>query len=146
MNIATLINLLPIAFVLHNMEESFGMEKWTKNNPFYKFEPVKTKQFLVAISFFSILGFVLVYGGSFYPTKENYSTVVLGFSGMLFLNVFFPHLIATMLTKKYSLCLITALLINLPLSSAIIWSMGSEGSFSIQQMVFIIILGGFPMC
>lgn len=142
MNLAILINLLPIAFALHNIEEYYGMENWTKNNPFYRFEPVKTKQFLVAIFLFSMLGFVLVYSRSYYPTKEIYSTVVLGFSGMLFLNVFFPHLLATLLTKKYSPGLFTAIFINLPLCSAIIWKMGSEGSFSIQQLIFIMILGG----
>ncbi|MCW8824534.1 MAG: HXXEE domain-containing protein, partial [Ignavibacteriaceae bacterium] len=49
-----------------------------------------------------------------------YSYIYLGFVGMMGLNTILPHLAATILLKKYAPGLITALLLNLPLSIIII--------------------------
>jgi hypothetical protein len=107
--------LLPFAFALHNLEEVLGMEKWTKSVPEYIHKPVTTRQLGIAVLLFSILGFVVTLTKSFYQTEQYYYFVIAGFAGMLFLNVFLPHLTATVFLKKYSPGVISGLLINLPL-------------------------------
>ena len=37
------IYILPFAFMVHNLEETFGMEKWTNNIPSFIHPPVTTE-------------------------------------------------------------------------------------------------------
>ena len=108
---------LPFAFALHNLEELEGMEKWSHNVNSYVHAPVTTPQFGFAVGVFTILGFLLVFSRI---RTALYVPFVCGFSGMLFLNVFFPHLAASILFGSLAPGVVTGVLINAPLS-AFIW-------------------------
>ena len=136
------IQCLPFAFTLHNIEELFGMEKWSKTVPNYIHPPVTTDQFLIAITLFSILGFTVVFAP---PIRQSnyYYHVIAGFSGMLLLNVFLPHLIATIIFKGYAPGVITGLVINLPLTATILLTLALEKKLTRYQLLIMIMLGGF---
>ncbi|MEZ4906887.1 MAG: HXXEE domain-containing protein [Saprospiraceae bacterium] len=142
MELKTLIMLLPLAFTLHNIEEVLGMEKWTKSIPSYIHKPVTTKQFGIAVLLFSILGFIIIYTKSYFHTEKDYYFVITGFAGMIFLNVFLPHLLATIILRKYSPGIITGLFINLPLSILILYKILISQILSIWQLIITIIIGG----
>ncbi len=142
MDLETLIMLLPFAFTLHNFEEVLGMEKWTNSIPSYIHEPVTTKQFGIAVLLFSILGFIIAFTKSYFQTDKDYYFVIAGFAGMIFLNVFLPHLLATILLRKYSPGIITGLLINLPLTVLILNKMADSQILSVKQLIVTIIIGG----
>lgn len=137
-----MISILPITFAIHNLEETFGMEKWTNSIPSFIHKPVTTRQFSIAVVLFTLLSFALIWTKNHYQTEEQFLYVVTGFSGMLFLNVFFPHLIATIYLKKYAPGVITALLINLPLTTVILWTIYKTQKLSIGQISLSIIIGG----
>lgn len=142
MNLDLLITILPFAFAIHNLEEVFGMEKWTSSIPHFIHKPVFTKQFTIAVGLFTILGFTLTLTRNFYQTETQYLTVITAFSGMLFLNVFFPHLIATIYLKKYAPGIISGLIINLPLTTLIIRGIYHSQKLSTGQIFFYGIIGG----
>lgn len=141
-NLDFFIYILPFVFALHNFEEVLSMEKWTKSIPSFIHPTVTTRQFAIAVGLFSVVGFVIIMTKSFYPTEKHYLYLVCGFAGMLFLNVFFPHLISAIYLKKYSPGIVTGLLINLPLVLLIFRSIYNSQKMSFGQIGFSIIIGG----
>lgn len=136
-----LIFVLPFAFMLHNLEEIFGMEKWTKSIPRIIHSPVTTRQFAIAVGLFTLLGFVLIFSENFLSEKY-FLMVVTGFAGMLFLNVFFPHLMATLYFKKYAPGVITGLLINLPLTALILYTIYHSQMLTPKAIILSCFIGG----
>lgn len=141
-NLNTLVCLLPFAFALHNIEEAFGMEKWTNSIPAFIHQPVTTRQFTIAVILFTILGFILVFVEGLYQTEKQYHFVIAGFAGMLWLNVFLPHLFATLYLKKYAPGAITGLIVNLPLTTLILLKMKTSCSLTMEEILYSMILGG----
>lgn len=141
-NLDILISILPFAFAIHNLEEVISMEKWTKSIPSRIHPIVTTGQFSIAVGLFTVLGFIITLSGNYYPSKEIYLLVVSGFAGMLFLNTFFPHLIATIYLKKYAPGVITGVLINLPITSLILLSIYKLQILSSLQLILSILIGG----
>lgn len=137
-----LISLLPFAFAVHNIEEVLGMEKWSKSLPYFMHRPVSTRQFAVAVILFTALGFVLILSKKYFPSEEQYLYVVAGFSGMLLLNVFMPHLFASIYLKKYTPGVISGFLINLPLTINILWNIYRSNRNNTLQIFLSVVLGG----
>jgi hypothetical protein len=142
MDLSTLIILLPFAFTLHNLEEVLGMEKWSKSVPSYIHKPVTTRQFGIATLLFSVLGFAVTFTKGFYHTELYYYFVMSGFAGMMLINVFIPHLIATIYLKKYAPGVLSGLLINLPLTILVLIAFKNSQILSIEQIRITIIMGG----
>ena len=137
-----LITLLPFAFALHNFEETLRMEHWTKSTPSFIHKPVTARQFGIAVSLFTGLGFTVVFAKGLYKTEELYYLFVSGFAGILFLNTFIPHLIATIYMKKYAPGVITALLINLPLSTLVLLKIKESGILTLHQILASVVIAG----
>lgn len=137
-----LLYLLPFVFTVHNVEEVLSMEKWTRSNKTPLFKPVSTLQFGIAVSIFSLLGFLLIFGKPMFPSERIYLEISIGFSGMLLLNVFFPHLLASINFRKYAPGVITALIINLPFSLLVLIEIYATRLFSFNQMILLILTGG----
>ena len=107
-------------FTLHNLEEAIWLPEWSKQAKKFH-EPVERNQFVFAVIIITLIGYLITlidvltnnYGSTF-----NY--IYLGFIGMMGLNSIFPHLMATVILKKYAPGLITGILLNLPISLVII--------------------------
>ena len=136
------INLLPFAFMLHNIEEAISIEEWIiKNQPNVPYFII-TKQFVIAVTLYTALGFMVVFVKNLYKNEERFLLLITGFSGMLLLNVFFPHLIAAFALRMYVPGVLTAILINFPLATYIIWHIHKTSILSMKTMVFTVIGGG----
>ncbi|MCE9501372.1 MAG: HXXEE domain-containing protein [Leptospira sp.] len=136
------IHSLPFVFALHNLEEAVGMETWSHRIPSYMHEPVQTGQFVFAVCIFTVLGFALVFFRNLYPDQESFYSAVVAFAGMLLLNVFLPHLIATVFLGYYAPGVITGVLLNLPLASFIIFRCVSLQLISWRKTIWICLAGG----
>ncbi len=109
-----------LAFTIHNIEESVWLPEWSKHAEKFH-EPVERNQFIFAVIIVTIIGYLVTIAEIINNTPGSVFTYIyLGFIGMMGLNTFIPHLAATILLKKYAPGLITALLLNLPLSIIII--------------------------
>lgn len=109
-----------LGFTLHNIEEAIWLPEWSKYAKKFH-QPVERNQFVFAVIVISIIGYLL----TIIEILDNnsgsiWSYVYLGFVGMMGLNAIMPHLVATILLKKYAPGLITAFLLNLPISIIII--------------------------
>lgn len=116
-----------LGFTIHNIEESVWLPDWSKHAKRFH-EPVERNQFIFAVTIVTIIGYLVTVAEIIDNTPGNvFSYTYLGFIGMMGLNSILPHLAATILLKRYAPGLITALLLNLPLSTIIITRYISAG-------------------
>ena len=127
--------ILPYLFLLHNAEEAVFIEH----------SPVKSwlgenvqLQFAIAVSLFTILAFVVC---EITRKTRHYDYIMTAFAGMLFLNVFFPHLISAVVLGCYTPGVVTAVFIILPATSQILWNNYRKAIFSKRQFGISIISG-----
>jgi hypothetical protein len=111
-----LLWFVPILFALHNLEEAPFMESWSKRLPLKIHPTVSTRQFIIAVTFITIAGFLLTFFGVEYLANQTGCLMVLGIQIILFFNAFIPHIASTILFRMYSPGVITAVLITLPFS------------------------------
>lgn len=134
--------LLPFIFAVHNAEEVLGLERWSQAVPSYVHSPVTTGQFGIAVALFTALGFLTVFFRRLYLSETAYFRVLAAFAGMLLLNVFFPHLIATLYFKAYAPGVISAVTLNLPVTAFILWRGVSLKLLRPRSAAAFSILGG----
>jgi len=137
-----LIRTLPVAFLLHNLEEVMTLEQWGNIQAGIFPSPPTTAQFAIAVGLFSLLGFIITYARPLNKREKTFYYVMAGFSGMLLLNVFIPHLIGAIYLGSYTPGLITATLLNLPLSLSILKLLHKPNIFNTKQLILSILTGG----
>lgn len=104
--------LFLLGFSLHNLEEAIWLPAWSKHaKPFHP--EVKKNEFHFAVIIVTAIGYLLTF---FHFSSDNIivQSIYYGFILMMVLNVLFPHLVATIILKRYAPGLITGLLLNLP--------------------------------
>ncbi|MBN2411788.1 HXXEE domain-containing protein [candidate division KSB1 bacterium] len=131
-----------LGFTLHNFEEAIWLPKWSKYAGKYQ-KPVESNHFIFAVFVITIFGYFvtvlnLLAGETNYIILYTY----LGFIGMMGLNSIFPHLIATIVIKKYSPGLMTGLLLNLPVSVILLFHYINNGINFYYLFIAIILVGG----
>lgn len=108
--------LFPVAFTIHNIEEALWLPAFSKSaGKFHK--PVNSFEFVFALVVITLLSIVITI--MFYIDGKRSLARYLFFAfnfGML-INVFYPHLIATVVIKKYCPGLITRILFLIPSTS-----------------------------
>jgi hypothetical protein len=137
-----LLWLVPVFFTLHNMEEAPFMEGWSKRLPLKIHPTVTTRQFVIAVTFLTLAGFLLTYFGVEYLANQTGYLMVLGIQAILLFNAFVPHIAATIRFRMYSPGVVTAILITLPFSFYLFRRALNENVLSWNQ--FWILLGIAP--
>ena len=131
-----------LGFTLHNIEEAVWLPAWSKYAKRYH-ATVETSEFIFAVLVVTIFGYLITALDIIYGAPENFfNYAYLGFLGMMGINAFFPHLISTLMLKKYAPGLITGLCLNLPLSVFIIFYYIKTGISVIYLIISIILVSG----
>ena len=108
--------LVPIFMTIHNLEEAPFMERWSRQLPMKLPFSITTRQFVIAVTFITIAGFIITYVGLEYLANQTGYWLVLGMQAILLFNAFIPHIATTIRFRMYSPGVITAVLIMLPFS------------------------------
>ncbi|HEU4744273.1 MAG TPA: HXXEE domain-containing protein [Anaerolineales bacterium] len=111
-----LLWLVPVFLTIHNMEEAPFMESWYKRLPLKLPLAITKRQFMIAVIFITLAGFVVTYFGVEYLANRTGYLIVLGMQAMLLFNAFVPHIATTIRFRMYSPGVVTAMLIMLPFS------------------------------
>ena len=138
--------LFPIALTIHNIEEALYLPEWSKSAGRYH-KPVGAFEFRFALIIITALAIIITF--LFYQSGRQSIACYLFFAynfGMLF-NVFFPHLIATVVLKKYAPGLLTGLILNLPITGYILFYGNKNNYFVFPAfwyftIPFVVILAG----
>lgn len=129
--------LFLLGFSLHNIEETLWLPGWSKHARKYHKE-VSPNEFRFAVIIVTAIGYLLtfqyfVFGADYAAAKYIY----LGFILMMVVNVFFPHLVATIVLKKYAPGLSTGLMLNAPCGIYILIKKISD----FDDLLFVVIAG-----
>lgn len=138
-----LLWLVPIFLTVHNLEEAPFMENWSRRLPMKLPLAITTRQFVIAVTFITLAGFVLTYLGVEYLANQTGYLIVLGMQAILLFNAFVPHIATTIRFRMYSPGVITAVLIMLPFSFYLFRRAFEENILSRDQ--FWIMLGISPL-
>ena len=130
--------LFPIAFAIHNIEEAIWLPDYSKSASKFQ-KPVERFEFAFAVITLTILSFII--------TALFYFNGKLSFTGYLYfafnfgilINVFFPHVTATLVLRKYSPGLLTGLLFLLPTTAYILIYGFEQGYFVFPKFWYIAI-------
>jgi len=129
--------LFLLGFSLHNLEEALWLPQWSKHARKYHKE-VSKNEFTFAVIAVTAIGYLLTFQYFIFAPSSSFSRYVyLGFILMMVANVIFPHLIATVILKKYAPGTITGILLNVPIGIYILFK-GINGN---NELVFVIISG-----
>jgi len=124
-----------LAITLHNLEEAIWLPKWSQQSSRFQ-KPVTSNEFYFAVIFITILAYLSAFSYLYMPESALAKWIFIGFLGSMIINAFFPHLIATVLMKKYAPGLLTGLLLNTPINSLVIYQMFSRNLIIWKELLF----------
>ncbi len=129
------------AFILHNIEEAVTICSYQVKNPFQTFQPASCKQFLVAVSLLSVAGLSAYIFAMKTRNQAIYYFISTGMAATLLLNVFLPHVLVAVYTFQYTPGIVSALILNLPLSILVLTKnrcqYESKSQFYRQILIFL---------
>lgn len=118
--------LFLLGFTLHNIEEAIWLPGWSKHAGKYHKE-VSADEFRFAVIVITAIGYLITFQYFLFSDVYPFSRYIYsGFILMMVLNVFFPHLIATIVLKRYSPGTVTGLLLNAPIGVYLICSITAD--------------------
>jgi hypothetical protein len=127
--------LFLLGFTLHNIEEALWLPQWSKHARKYHKE-VSKNEFRFAVIIVTAIGYLLTFQYFiFAPSFALSKYIYLGFLLMMVGNVIFPHLIATLVLKKYAPGTITGILLNAPIGIYIL----QRAIKKADELVFVIV-------
>ena len=106
--------LFTIGVLAHNAEEALYLPAWSQRPGRFR-NPVGASVFRCAAVFLSVLFVLVTAAASAFPPAGLAAYLMAGYVLAMVLNVFVPHVLATVVTRKYMPGTATALIFNLPL-------------------------------
>lgn len=110
------------AITLHNLEEAIWLPRWSQHSSQFQ-KPVTSSEFRFAVIVITSLAYLSAFSYLYIPDSYFTKWTFIGFLGSMIFNAIFPHLIATVLMKRYAPGLLTGLFLNIPVNSLIIYQM-----------------------
>lgn len=142
MNNGLLIWLLPISIALHNLEEAIWLPGWSQARAGRWHQSVGPQSFRIAVSVLTVIAFVLAVWAHIRGSGSLGYYLLLAYALGQGLNVFVPHVFATIATRTYMPGLLSGILFVLPVASVLLFRafvVGhlDIGRFFIVAMIFI---------
>lgn len=140
-NQSNIFLLFLFSITLHNLEEALWLPQWSKYaKKFHK--QVGKNEFHFAVLVITLIAYLITSLFVFFPDVLILKYFYFGFVGAMIVNTIFPHLIATILLKKYSPGLITGLLLQVPVNCLIIVNSINNGVINFYDLLLSIIVVG----
>ena len=120
--------LFPIAVTLHNGEEAIWMPGWTARHAGeLPVHPPGAMEIRVALFALTVAAWIVTYLSARKGAGTVWAYLLFGGIVAMLVNVFVPHLPATVLFHGYTPGVVTAVLINLQVMSWLAWLAVQEG-------------------
>jgi hypothetical protein len=118
--------LFPVAVTLHNSEEAIGMPKWAAaHSRQLPAHPGNTKIWF-GLLLLTLAAFSVTYLSARKGKGSVWAYLLFGAAAAMLVNVFVPHIPATLVFGEYTPGVVTAVLINLPVMSILLCQAVSE--------------------
>ena len=140
--------LFPISVTLHNSEEAIWMPGWASQHHIQlPLAPAPAGQIRFALVELTMAAFAVTYLSQRKGKQSFWAYVMFGSIVAVIVNVFVPHVPATLVYRRYTPGVVTAVLVNLPLMSLLVFSSLRErwvsGARAIVSAVVVpVVIGG----
>jgi hypothetical protein len=129
----------PLAITLHNLEEAIWLPAWTKHATQFR-KPVEENVFYFAVIFVTVLAYISTFLAVAFPSSWLWKYIFHGFLGAMILNTIFPHLVSTIISRRYSPGLVTGLFLLLPINSIILYQSVMLGHVKLTDLMISILI------
>lgn len=114
MTLAALAWLFTCGALLHNLEESLWLPRWSAHATRW-YRPVPVSVFRIAASMLSLIFVAVTLAATLSPPRGVAAYLMAGYALAMALNALFPHLLATIAQHRTMPGTATGVLLNLPL-------------------------------
>ncbi|WP_274364867.1 HXXEE domain-containing protein [Paenibacillus thermotolerans] len=111
----TLLWLFPVVVTIHNIEEAVWMPAWAQSAMPMPVR-IEDKAFWFGLAVATLLVYAITYYGSKSRNESGSAYLLTGVIAIVFLNVFFPHVLATILLREYAPGVVTGVLLTFPVT------------------------------
>lgn len=133
--------LVPILFIVHNFEETLTMAEWSQKVPEFIHPAVTSVQFSVAVIVLSVIGIMVTVLAKYMFAGKYFVNIMCGFSAILFMNAFFPHIIASIYFKMYAPGVLTSIFLYLPFCSYMFYKVLRNNIIEKKNFILSFIIG-----
>jgi len=119
MNFITLAWLFALAITIHNLEEAIWLPGWSQNAGRWH-RRVDAGEFRFAVSVLTVLAYMAAALTAVSGKDSAGAYLIAGYALAMLLNVVFPHVVATVVLRRYAPGTATALLLNLPVTALLL--------------------------
>lgn len=144
MRLENLVVFFCLAITLHNIEEALWLPRWPKRALRFQ-KPVTSQEFHFAVIVITALAYLSAFSYLYAPEFDGAKWLFTGFLGSMIVNAFFPHLLITVLMKRYAPGLLTGLLLNVPINSLLIHRMLGKNLISWSELLFSTVVVGIAL-
>jgi len=127
--------MFPVAIALHNLEEAIWLPAWSKIAGKWH-RPVSSSAFRFAVAVLTALAVVVTAWAVLAGPQSVGAYLLAGYALAMLLNVVMPHVLATMVLRRYMPGLSTALALNLPVTILLLRSSFAQGYVSFPTFVY----------
>jgi hypothetical protein len=113
--------LFPIAVTLHNSEEALYMPKWVAAHAEHLVVHPGVTRIWFGLLLFTLAAFAVTYMSAKKGKQSVWAYLLFGYAVAMLANVFIPHVPATLIFGEYTPGIVTAVLINLPVMSILLF-------------------------
>ena len=122
-----------LAITLHNLEEALWLPRWSQLDTSFQ-KPVTPNEFHFAVLIITALAYLVTFLYLNFSNSNAIKWAFIGFLGSMIFNAIFPHLIGTLLMKTYVPGLATALLLNIPINTVILYKLHTLNLVTLKEI------------
>ena len=134
----------PLVVTLHNLEEAIWLPSWAARHSSLIAWQVSTIGFRMGLAVVTLAAYVVTWSSVSRGRESAWTYLFVAYTWAMLLNVFVPHVPATILFKSYTPGVVTAVLLNLPVTAMLLARVLRERiipSLAIAALVFGLPLG-----
>ncbi len=131
-----LVWLFAIVVTVHNFEEAIWLPAWSKTAGRFH-HPVGRFEFRFAVMVLTLIAYIMAFLSMIGGKGSVGAYLVCGFALAMLLNVVFPHLLVTLVMRRYAPGTVTAVALNLPITFMLLYQGFKEGYIEESRFLYI---------
>jgi hypothetical protein len=129
---------LPVAVTLHNLEEAIWLPSAAKHFDMLP-RHMSPGRFRIGVGVLTVAAYLITWFSVADGPASTWTYLFVAYTFAMFLNVFVPHVPAAILLRRYAPGVVTAVLVNLPVTTLLlaeIWNDRIVHSLALSLLVF----------
>jgi hypothetical protein len=128
--------LFAIALTVHNVEEAIWLPAWSQTAGRFH-HPTGAFEFRFAVTVLTVMAYIAAYLSMTGGKGSMGAYLISGYALAMLLNTVFPHLLATLAMRRYAPGTATAILLNFPITSLLLYHGFREGFIDQSEFIYL---------